>query len=456
MLRKPKRIELTGSFDWVRGNFQTYGKYVDMIDVMCDFLFSKTMKLTMSDDELKHLIRVTTVEKNGIFVNGNYKKEYENTFLGMKFYSHELIEYIDGIAVFSEQINKCFIDMSGKAVREYIQFTQDTSMRAFLKNIVDKFEFKPTRVDACIDDFVGVVPLRQLAEKVSMRHFKGLFRNYKVVGSEDDGLTVYLGSRQSLCMLRIYDKKAEIESKIFEFSAKELERRKDYNDFLATNNVVHFAELSTQQKRNFIMSDDELDDTVSANFDIDIFDISTWTRYELELKDTQALLFIYTYLGYTTLEENQFHVDNAIEYQDYPIGMLVRDWISSRLTVLTNRKMDGTRIADKEKKRWPIWKKWRNFCKDTDFVNTTIQIDVPTDIETTLYWSERQYGTMFKMLDDLNELGIKIEKPEFKRENKNTKMLAKVLNYLWNRKDVSVIEKKAITERLRSNYDSLY
>ncbi len=76
------------------------------------------------------------------------------------------------------------------------------------KNLLD---FKCSRIDLAIDDYSKKLHFQQLEDAISSNHHSGfkVSRTVRNHGSKFRGWTVYLGSRQSEFMVRIYDKWAE-------------------------------------------------------------------------------------------------------------------------------------------------------------------------------------------------------------------------------------------------------
>lgn len=109
------------------------------------------------------------------------------------------------------------IELSGQGCRNYDYVLEERNdnwrgffERCFLFNAVVK------RVDVAIDDFIEIVPLPQLARKVKKGEYESDFKKCRVIDSHDltkderDGVTIYLGSRQSLIHFCFYQKNFEI------------------------------------------------------------------------------------------------------------------------------------------------------------------------------------------------------------------------------------------------------
>lgn len=67
-----------------------------------------------------------------------------------------------------------------------------------------------TRIDVCFDDVSdGVTSVAEYAKRYAAGDFEGRARSYREITSSGGGHTLYIGSRQSEKMMRIYDKGAE-------------------------------------------------------------------------------------------------------------------------------------------------------------------------------------------------------------------------------------------------------
>lgn len=107
----------------------------------------------------------------------------------------------------------CCLNMSGQACREFETYSNSFSWA----DLFSRFELlggEFTRLDLAYDDRTGVIFLPRLAMDVADRNFIGHARKSERLYSDDldkdiQGLSVYIGSKQSDIFIRIYDKAAE-------------------------------------------------------------------------------------------------------------------------------------------------------------------------------------------------------------------------------------------------------
>ena len=108
------------------------------------------------------------------------------------------------------------LDISGQGCREFENIKGNDWLK-FLHEICDRdFKTTITRLDLAYDDHTGLLDLYQIANDVKDRHYTSPSKKSQIIWSDDqvndvNGLTVYVGSKSSDVMVRIYDKAAERE-----------------------------------------------------------------------------------------------------------------------------------------------------------------------------------------------------------------------------------------------------
>lgn len=108
------------------------------------------------------------------------------------------------------------LDISGQGCREFESIAGNDWLK-FLHDICDRdFKTTITRLDLAYDDHIGTLDLYRIAGDVRDRNYTSPSKKAQVIWSDDQvnnvqGLTVYIGSKSSDVMIRIYDKAAERE-----------------------------------------------------------------------------------------------------------------------------------------------------------------------------------------------------------------------------------------------------
>lgn len=108
------------------------------------------------------------------------------------------------------------LDLSGQGCREFENVPGNDWMK-LLHDICDRdFKTNVTRLDLAYDDHTGILDLYRIAGDVRDRYYTSPSKKSQIIWSDDqinnvNGLTVYIGSKSSDVMVRIYDKAAERE-----------------------------------------------------------------------------------------------------------------------------------------------------------------------------------------------------------------------------------------------------
>lgn len=122
-----------------------------------------------------------------------------------------------------------FVDMSGQGCREYEQYNKKQigdvfCWSSFFKRIIEwvnlGYKINITRIDLAFDDFNKKLSLSKIERKLKTGEYVSRFKKWSEVKSNTTynksglvGKTIYLGSMQSDCFCRFYDKLAEQYSK---------------------------------------------------------------------------------------------------------------------------------------------------------------------------------------------------------------------------------------------------
>lgn len=108
------------------------------------------------------------------------------------------------------------LDMSGQGCREF-ESVKGNDWLKFLHSICDRdFKTNITRLDLAYDDHIGTLDLYRIAADIRDRNYTSPSKKSQIIWSDDQvndvqGLTVYVGSKKSDVLVRIYDKAAERE-----------------------------------------------------------------------------------------------------------------------------------------------------------------------------------------------------------------------------------------------------
>lgn len=125
-----------------------------------------------------------------------------------------IVIYYEGI----ESNMGIMLEMSGKGCRQFEATEEFTSWRDFFNRCM-RYRTNYPRLDLAIDDYKGFFTIRQIDRKISRKEvssrFKTVFDQGKRSLSEDrrDGKTIQFGSRESLVVIRFYDKLAQMKEK---------------------------------------------------------------------------------------------------------------------------------------------------------------------------------------------------------------------------------------------------
>ena len=131
-----------------------------------------------------------------------------------------------GIVIYYEPHDRksgIFLNMSGKACREYESLSpyknSDLGVWVHLFSLFTMMGANYTRLDIAVDTFDDEISTLKVQRYLQRKHVTSQFRTMRrmtkhtIKGYESNGDTIYFGSGSSNIQVRIYDKKAERESK---------------------------------------------------------------------------------------------------------------------------------------------------------------------------------------------------------------------------------------------------
>lgn len=104
----------------------------------------------------------------------------------------------------------CQIELTGSACRE-LEENGFCTVLELLIYAFEKYQANFTRIDVAIDDFKGkYANIQKIENKLIAEHYTTSFRSkYSRSGNDENGFSLYFGSKKSTQMLVIYDKLAE-------------------------------------------------------------------------------------------------------------------------------------------------------------------------------------------------------------------------------------------------------
>lgn len=105
-----------------------------------------------------------------------------------------------------------WVEMSGQGCRTFESMSKVGWDNLF--KFIHENDLNMTRLDVAYDDHTGILDIQQVAEDTRKRRFISRSDKYQVhysgdTGSDEEGLTIDIGSPQSKVVIRIYDKAIE-------------------------------------------------------------------------------------------------------------------------------------------------------------------------------------------------------------------------------------------------------
>ena len=449
---------LTGHLDYLKGSiYPNTSEIRDIKDLYVDLFHENLRHARENMDNWKEDMFPC---KEGVFQNGHYTRMYKVPFIeNLKIYTG----YITGktekdVYLTKPEFEHCFIEMSGTGLQGYRDYsTAENPDFHLASRLLFDYDFKPTRVDACIDDFFQHFNLETVAKLVEKGYYGGSIRSTpEIIRSHNGGLTIYLGSRQSELMIRMYNKLAERQNKLFDYYSKEYAKYVMSQDFeLGYRNnseeyreelETYFYESSNDEKFGLMVQVDKLDGRFKTGVSVDVLKLETWQRYELQLKTEYALNFLRQMIG---LEEVR-DLDTGFEKKYENVAEIVLDYLKTRFKVLKTRDRKGNRVTQEHlknnahKNRLEVWKPWEKFVSNASCIDTSISVKEPSDLENSLFWKARQYGEIEQAYNWLKDRGIAPEFYADREMSMDGKM--KVHDYIKKLGLPSEVEKQHISD----------
>lgn len=109
------------------------------------------------------------------------------------------------------------VQMSGEGCRNYddVLETLDQDWKTFIRRCLD-YNGSATRTDVALDDYEEVMPIPLMAKKIRSDCYSSKFQTYEILDSgnstfnDQEGMTIYFGSKRSLIYFCFYQKDYEI------------------------------------------------------------------------------------------------------------------------------------------------------------------------------------------------------------------------------------------------------
>ena len=228
--------------------------------------------------------------------------------------------YYDGISIHYDGINEgIWLEMSGQGCRVFETYSNTCNFNRLFQLVLDNLDdFHVTRLDVAYDDFEGLLSVKKIFKNYMDMNFVSKFRNGSIELNpfNKDDVTFYFGSRHSDTLFRIYNKKIER-------GAEELEH---------------------------------------------------WVRFELQLRDDNALNFIKNYA-----------------LLDYDVGVCF-------LAVVNNYLRFVRPGSDSNKSRWEIASWWSKFITSVEKISLYSKKDVEYNLNRCSHYVINQAGNAIDTL----------------------------------------------------------
>lgn len=412
---------LVGHLDYLKGSiYPDVTEITDIRDLFVDLFFEGIRDSREFLDKWSDSMFPCT---QGIYQNGHYTKRYQLPFMpNVDIYTGYIIgKKNDGEYVTEPEFSHCFIEIKGSGLEAYrnLYHHGNADMHLVERLLVD-YDFQPTRVDACIDDYFEHINLSTLARIVEDGYYSGAFRNSpKVIRSRDGGLSVYFGSGQSDLMIRMYNKLAERKVKINEHYSKEFakgviddEIKSDgisFNQEYYENLVEIYNEQSSEEQKKIIQEIDGGSWAIEKKLQLDVMDIDTWQRYELQMRSKIGLKFLRQLIGFDVVAN--LDTGEVIEYDS--VADIVLDYLNSKVKILKNRDEKGLKIplmGSGNKSKMKTWKPWKKFVENSNRIDTSVMVKAPSTFEHSIAWNNIMYGEIEQDLEWLEKNGISLSR----------------------------------------------
>lgn len=216
--------------------------------------------------------------------------------------------YYDGISIHFDGINEgIWLEMSGQGCRVFETYSKTCDFNRLINLVLDNLEdFHVSRIDVAFDDFSGLLNVRKIYKNYMDMNCVCNFRtgSVNINPFDHDDVTFYFGSMTSDTFFRIYNKKYEVEKK-------------------------------TKKKLD---------------------DVEHWVRFEMQLRNDNAMEFIKNYV-----------------LLDYNVG-------GCFLAVVNNYLRFVRPGSDSNKSRWSVAPWWSKFITVTEKISLYSKKDVDYNI----------------------------------------------------------------------------
>lgn len=162
------------------------------------------------------------------FTTRIYDLNYLFAFLGL----HDAVssfEHLKGVGFYRERfyfgginihyasdnpsnVGTIWVEMSGHGCRTFETYSRISFPELFRKVLDDTDNYNVTRLDVAYDDFKRLIPLKKLAKQILAENFVSKFNSKSVkleLHPKFNGISCYIGSPSSDIRFRVYDKAAE-------------------------------------------------------------------------------------------------------------------------------------------------------------------------------------------------------------------------------------------------------
>lgn len=414
--KKEERF-LVGHLDYLKGSiYPDVTEITDIRDLYVDLFFEGIRdSRELLDKWPDNMFQCT----QGIYQNGHYAKRYQVPFMpNLDVYTSYIIGKKDnGEYITEPEFSHCFIEIKGSGLDAYRNlYPQGNADMHLVERLLSDYHFQPTRVDACVDDFFKHINLPILAKLVENGYYSGAFRNSpKIIRSRDGGLSVYFGSGQSDLMIRMYNKLAERKVKINEHYSKEYAKEiidsdiknevRGINQEYYENLIDFYNEQSSEEQKKIIQQLDGGSWAIEKRLQLDVMDIDTWQRYEIQMRSKAGLKFLRQLIGYEVVVN--LDTGERIFYES--VADIVLDYLKSKVKILKDRDEKGNKIYLKingNKSKMAVWKPWKKLFELANRIDTSVAVKAPTTFEQSIAWNNIMYGEIEQDLEWLEKNGI--------------------------------------------------
>jgi len=189
-------------------------------------------------------------------------------------YTHAYKSAYGTIAMFGNASMGLHVIYSGQALQSLAKDAATTE--GILQNANSKHG-KCTRIDVAVDIWNGESSVSEF--HVALQHGKCITnsKSWRLLQGSEGGFTLYIGSRSSERMVRVYDKKAE--------------RAAAFEKDIATSWIRVETEFKGDRAKNLMLAcaDNDLDNVIRSHL-IDAVDFPTIKDYQLATRESEATI----------------------------------------------------------------------------------------------------------------------------------------------------------------------